>query len=81
MLITLEQWNAATFGGKFSLHTLRGWARNGLIFPAPIKAGRDWMVDAGAAYSRPEKAQSIPDVDMSIKAVDPVVLSILKKVA
>ena len=82
MLITLPQWNKTKFGGKFSLHTLRGWARNGLISPAPVKAGRDWLVDDSASYVSSEKAQSIPEgVDMSVKVIDPVVLSILSKAA
>ncbi|WKJ88794.1 excisionase [Methylomonas montana] len=77
-LIPLDQWNANTYGGKFSINTLRAWARNGNIAPAPQKVGRDWLVDRAAKYVKNDRPSKIPcNVDMSIAATDPVVLSIL----
>lgn len=52
--ITLDEWAAAEFKVPPSLNTLRRWAREGLIFPAPIKHGRNYYVEIGAQYREPE---------------------------
>lgn len=51
-LITLEAWAAATYG-KSSPHinTLRRWARDAMIVPAPEKHGRTYYVRPDAKYS------------------------------
>lgn len=80
--ITLNDWNKSVYGGRYKPNTLRKWARTGLIRPAPEKVGKDWMVDQCARYVKPEKQQMIPqNIDMTVKPVDPVVLSILGKAA
>lgn len=50
-LITLEAWAVATYG-KHSPHinTLRRWARDALIVPAPEKHGRTYYVSPNARY-------------------------------
>ena len=80
-LIPLDQWNSNQYGGKFSMNTLRAWARNGNISPAPEKVGRDWLVDQSARYVKPRAAFRIPaNVDTSFAINDdPVVLAILGK--
>ncbi|MGZ4953605.1 MAG: excisionase, partial [Methylobacter sp.] len=79
-MITLQQWNETLFSGRYTLNTLRTWARNGHICPAPQKIGKDWMVTADARYRKPKKPAEIPaNVDMSIMPTDPVVLHILNQ--
>lgn len=50
MLITLEIWAARHFDPPPKIGTLRAWAGSGLIYPAPLKIGRRWMVDEQAVY-------------------------------
>lgn len=49
--IPLEQW-ASTRWGEHAPHigTLRRWARDGKIFPAPKKVGRSYFVSQQAQY-------------------------------
>lgn len=50
-LITLEAWAAATYGDDSPhINTLRRWARDALIFPAPEKHGRIYYVSPTARY-------------------------------
>ncbi|WP_374537599.1 excisionase [Chitinimonas taiwanensis] len=53
-LIPLEQWAQATFG-EFApcLATLRRWAREGYLHPAPEKVGRTWFVKPSSRYQAP----------------------------
>lgn len=51
MKITLEAWASRKFDPPPKIGTLRAWAGNGLITPAPIKVGRLWMVEEEAEYS------------------------------
>lgn len=53
--ITLEAWATARYKPAPSLYTLRKWARNCQIFPAPQKIGRTWYVDADARYIERDK--------------------------
>lgn len=79
-LITLEQWNSVTFGGRFAINTLRSWARNGYIMPAAQKIGRDWLVDQSARFHKPKKPVAIPaNIDTNILPTDPLVLAILNQ--
>jgi hypothetical protein len=50
-LITLETWASARFGEDAPcVGTLRRWARDGKIYPAPRKHGRSYYVDERAQY-------------------------------
>lgn len=50
-LITLDSWAAATYGDAAPhINTLRRWARDALIVPAPEKHGRTYYVRPEAAY-------------------------------
>jgi aminopeptidase N len=81
-LITLQQWNDLLFNGRYTINTLRSWARKGHIYPAPVKIGRDWMVTAQSQYRKPAKPVTMPaGVDMAIIPTDPVVLQILNRAA
>jgi hypothetical protein len=49
--ITLEEWASEKFGERAPhIGTLRRWARDGKIYPAPRKVGRDWLVRPHADY-------------------------------
>lgn len=50
-LITLEDWARAKYGERAPfIGTLRRWARDGKIFPAPQKHGRSYFLPATARY-------------------------------
>lgn len=50
-LVTLTAWASATYGEAApSLATLRRWARDQRIFPAPEKHGRTYFVRPDAQY-------------------------------
>jgi len=50
-LLTLEQWAADTYGAAAPhINTLRRWARDGHIFPVPLKHGRSYFVAQDALY-------------------------------
>lgn len=53
--VTLDQWAADQFRTPPSANTLRKWAREGRIAPAPVKHGRSYYVEAEAQYREPEK--------------------------
>lgn len=49
--LTLEEWSSETYEGKQpTLQTLQRWARNGNIYPAPEKHGREYRVRPDACY-------------------------------
>lgn len=52
--VTLEEWAREHFRTPPSSNTLRRWARDGLITPAPVKHGRSYYVDDDACYREPE---------------------------
>ncbi len=53
-LVTLEQWGAAVYGDAApTIATLRTWARDGKIYPAPRKHGRAYFVAPDACYVDP----------------------------
>ncbi|MEC4747564.1 excisionase [Methylomicrobium sp. Wu6] len=80
-LVPLEKWNALKFDGRYTMKTLRCWARSGYIKPPAQKVGRDWLVQSDAVFHKPGKpVRTIPiSVDMEIQPVDPLVLAILSK--
>lgn len=50
-LMRLERWAVEKYGeDQPSIHTLRRWARDGRIFPAPVKQGRSYYVQPEAEY-------------------------------
>ncbi|MBU0901918.1 excisionase [Pseudomonas sp. GWSMS-1] len=59
-LATLEEWAAENFKTPPSTNTLRKWAREGSIQPAPVKHGRSYYVEIDARYHEPPKPQPIP---------------------
>lgn len=46
--ILLSAWAATQYSPPPSAWTLRQWARNGEIWPAPERAGKHWYVDPRA---------------------------------
>ncbi|RXK32663.1 hypothetical protein BBD39_11350 [Arsenophonus endosymbiont of Bemisia tabaci Asia II 3] len=46
-MITLAEWNARRDRPR-RMDTVRGWVRNGLIQPPPIKDGREYLVEENA---------------------------------
>lgn len=55
-MITLAEWNARRDRPR-RMDTVRGWVRNGLIQPPPIKDGREYLVEEYAV-----KVNSINEV-------------------
>lgn len=58
--VTLDEWAADQFRTPPSRNTLRIWARQGLISPAPVKHGRSYYVEPNACYREPEKVDRVP---------------------
>lgn len=50
MKLSLEKWAEANFDPTPTINTLRRWAREGRIFPAPVKHGRSYYVEPDAQY-------------------------------
>lgn len=48
--ITLQAWAARMFDPVPHRNTLHRWAQDGMIVPAPFKAGRDYMVSPNARH-------------------------------
>lgn len=53
--LTLTEWAKDHFRTPPSSNTLRKWAREGRISPAPIKHGRNYYVEPNAHYREPER--------------------------
>lgn len=54
-LLTLEEWSDKNYEShKPSIQTLWRWARNGCIYPAPEKHGRQYRVQPTAIYINPK---------------------------
>ena len=58
--LTLEEWAMDQFKSPPNLNTLRTWAREGRISPAPVKHGKRYYVESDACYREPEKLERIP---------------------
>ena len=58
--VTLDEWAHDHFRTPPSSNTLRRWAREGLISPAPVKHGRSYYVEADACYREPDPLPKIP---------------------
>jgi hypothetical protein len=63
--LTLSTWAALTEENPPTLPTLRKWAANGQISPAPEKHGKRWMVQANAVYVPKLREYEKPDGGMS----------------
>lgn len=50
MKITLDTWAKQRFDPPPHVNTLRAWARDGKIIPAPVKIGRAYFVEAKAMH-------------------------------
>ena len=49
--ILLAEWAKEEFGDPIpSTTTLNKYAKNGMIFPPPVKVGRSWRVDPNASF-------------------------------
>jgi len=53
MKLSLEKWAEANFDPVPTLNTLRRWAREAKIFPAPVNHGRSYYVEPDAQYIEP----------------------------
>ena len=58
--LTLEEWATDQFKSPPNLNTLRTWAREGRISPAPVKHGKRYYVESDACYRVPEKMERAP---------------------
>ena len=58
-LLTLSEWDKLVYkNNSHSLNTLRRWARDGYIYPAPQKHGREYLVEKSAIYRNPHRTTS-----------------------
>ncbi|MBB7458826.1 excisionase [Escherichia coli] len=58
-LVTLKTWGRLRYpDAPPSISTLRRWARNGNIYPAPERHGRSYRVDPEAFYINPNKVDT-----------------------
>ncbi|MCW2242756.1 excisionase [Azospirillum canadense] len=61
-LLTLEEWAKAVYGEHPpGIETLRRWARQSRLFPAPEKHGRTYFVRSTARYIDPSKPITVPE--------------------
>lgn len=61
-LIPLSMWAARRYDPAPSSRTLRRWAANGSIFPAPKKNGRAYWVQESAQYIDTQDPNYIEEV-------------------
>lgn len=54
-LLNLQEWASTTYSTPPSLSTLRRWAREGRIYPAPELHGKEYKVQPDATYVDPSK--------------------------
>jgi len=62
MKISLEKWGARNYDPPPHIDTIRGWAREGKIYPPPRKVGRAYYVEEHAVHvddALPRLAQRI----------------------
>ncbi|WP_312939443.1 excisionase [Stutzerimonas balearica] len=64
-LLTLEEWAKQTYETPPTLNTLRRWARDGFIYPAPEKHGRSYFVSPSARYIEP-RTRFRPDGSLTL---------------
>lgn len=57
-LVLLAEWAKQTYSGAVPCATtLRKWARDALIQPAPLRHGRSYYVDPDARYVPPSRGR------------------------
>ncbi|MFS7304938.1 excisionase [Rahnella inusitata] len=63
--LTLDEWALEEFSAPVpSRATLMRYAKNGMIYPLPVKAGRCWRVEASARFiGMAEKPEISKDLD------------------
>ena len=63
--LTLDEWALEEFSAPVpSRATLMRYAKNGMIYPLPVKAGRCWRVEASARFiGMTEKPEISKDLD------------------
>ena len=63
--LTLDEWALDEFSAPIpSRATLMRYAKNGMIYPLPVKAGRCWRVEASARFiGMAEKPEISKDLD------------------
>jgi hypothetical protein len=67
-LIPLHDWAERTYGDAAPcIHTLRRWARDNRIAPAPQKHGRSYFVSPDARYSDPANPEPIADIQPPVR--------------
>ncbi len=54
-LLNLQEWAAGVYSTPPSLSTLRRWAREGRIYPAPELHGKEYKLQPDAIYADPRK--------------------------
>ncbi|HIH4878300.1 excisionase [Citrobacter sp. Cf079] len=59
-LLNLLEWANSTYSTPPSLSTLRRWAREGRIYPAPELHGKEYKVQPDAIYVDPSKKNLRP---------------------
>ncbi|MEY8709533.1 excisionase [Mangrovibacter phragmitis] len=59
MFLSLTDWAKLYYKDPPPLCTLRRWARNGNIYPAPEKHGKSYRVREDAFYINPNKASAV----------------------
>ncbi|WP_332629358.1 excisionase [Citrobacter sp. ESBL3] len=59
-LLNLQEWANSTYSTPPSLSTLRRWAREGRIYPAPELHGKEYKVQPDAIYVDPSKKNLRP---------------------
>ncbi|EOW7153643.1 TPA: excisionase [Yersinia enterocolitica] len=70
-LLTLEEWADETYCGRRpTLQTLQRWARNGNIYPAPEKHGREYRVQSGAIYIQPKSYKMAKEMLLSSRSTN-----------
>jgi len=57
-LMKLEKWWGLIYDDPYEAKTVRKWAREGKLFPAPIKHGRDYYIHGDARYIECVEASS-----------------------
>jgi hypothetical protein len=59
-LMGLDRWATAVYGQDAPcIHTLRRWARDGRIYPLPVKQGRSYFVQPEARYVDPANPSTL----------------------
>lgn len=61
-LLNLMEWASETYSTPPSLSTLRRWAREGRIYPAPELHGKEYKLHPDSVYVNPRKHVRKPNL-------------------